>query len=65
MMSLIGNTSPFLSLRTVLSLKSRGSIITANKDFITLINTSGLNKYITEVPKKVKVIKNHRVYTLL
>ncbi|MCG1718368.1 glycosyltransferase family 2 protein [Staphylococcus epidermidis] len=39
-----------------------GSIITANKDFITLINTSGLNKYITEVPKKVKVIKACKLY---
>ena len=38
-----------------------GSIITANKDFITLINTSGLNKYI-EVPKKVKVIKACKLY---
>ena len=39
-----------------------GSIITANKDFITLINTSGLNKYITEVPKKVKVVKACKLY---
>lgn len=33
-----------------------------NKDFITLINTSGLNKYITEVPKKVKVVKACKLY---
>ncbi|WP_241960865.1 DUF5776 domain-containing protein [Staphylococcus hominis] len=39
-----------------------GSVITANKDFITLINTAGLEQYITKVPETVKIIKACKLY---
>ncbi|RIO92871.1 glycosyltransferase family 2 protein [Staphylococcus haemolyticus] len=38
------------------------SVITANKDFITLINTAGLEQYITKVPETVKIIKACKLY---
>lgn len=39
-----------------------GSLITANKKFVTLFDTNNLDKYITTVPKQVKVIKACKLY---
>ncbi|OFR10052.1 hypothetical protein HMPREF2905_08545 [Staphylococcus sp. HMSC078E07] len=38
------------------------SVIIANKDFITLINTAGLEQYITKVPETVKSIEACKLY---
>ena len=39
-----------------------GSILTANKDFVALIDTSNLDQYITDVPQKVKISKTCKLY---
>ncbi|WP_338147456.1 DUF5776 domain-containing protein [Staphylococcus pettenkoferi] len=39
-----------------------GSILTANKDFVALIDTSNLDQYITDVPQKVKITKTCKLY---
>lgn len=38
------------------------SVIIANKDFITLINTAGLEQYITKAPEIVKSIEACKLY---
>ncbi|WP_323703717.1 glycosyltransferase family 2 protein [Mammaliicoccus sp. Dog046] len=39
-----------------------GSIMTANKDFVTKMNTTKLDKYITDIPKRIKVKKACKLY---
>lgn len=39
-----------------------GSILTANKDFVTKLNTSKLDKYITDIPSTVTVKKSCKMY---
>lgn len=39
-----------------------GSIMTANKDFVTHIDEKNHHKYITEVPSEVKVKKTCKLY---
>ncbi|WP_436861730.1 DUF5776 domain-containing protein [Mammaliicoccus lentus] len=39
-----------------------GSILTANKNFVTTIDTKNHHKYITEIPNEVKVIKTCKLY---
>lgn len=39
-----------------------GNFVTANKDFITLIKTKDSEKYITETPNEVKIIKGCKLY---
>ncbi|MCI2773969.1 DUF5776 domain-containing protein [Staphylococcus petrasii] len=39
-----------------------GNFVTANKDFITLIKTKDSEKYITETPNEVKIIKVCKLY---
>jgi len=39
-----------------------GSVLTANKNFVTTIDTKNHHKYITEIPNEVKVIKTCKLY---
>lgn len=39
-----------------------GSILTANKNFVTTTDTKNHHKYITEIPNEVKVIKTCKLY---